>query len=207
MKQKLKNVYWIGGGSGAGKSTIAKRIADRHGFYYYSTDDVMPDHGKRTSADESPYLRAFKAMDMDERWVNRSPSEMLETFHWFNGEGFRFIVEDLLSMPSDKGVVVEGFRLLPYLVRPWLAKTNQAVWLIPTPEFRKEVFEHRPENVKFYNRTSNPAKALNNLLERDKLFSERIKAEATEDNLHIIELNKSISEENTFRDVEELFRL
>jgi predicted kinase len=39
MKQ-LKHIYWIGGGSGAGKSTIARRIAAEHGLRVYSTDDV-----------------------------------------------------------------------------------------------------------------------------------------------------------------------
>ena len=33
-------------------------------------------------------------MDMDERWVSRSPETMLETFGWFRGEGFGLIVED-----------------------------------------------------------------------------------------------------------------
>ena len=40
-------------------------------------------------------------MDMDERWVNRSPGTMLETFHWFRGEGFGLIVEDLLRLPAE----------------------------------------------------------------------------------------------------------
>jgi len=38
-------------------------------------------------------------MDMDERWVNRSPQAMLETFHWFRGEGFSMIIEDILRLP------------------------------------------------------------------------------------------------------------
>ncbi len=39
-------------------------------------------------------------MDMDERWVHRNPETMLETFHWFRGEGFGLIVEDLLRLPD-----------------------------------------------------------------------------------------------------------
>ena len=42
-------------------------------------------------------------MDMDERWVNRSPETMLETFHWFHGEGFDLIVDDLLRLPAATG--------------------------------------------------------------------------------------------------------
>jgi hypothetical protein len=36
-------------------------------------------------------------MDLDERWVSRSPQVMLETFRWFLGEGFGLIVEGLVG--------------------------------------------------------------------------------------------------------------
>jgi hypothetical protein len=89
LQAQLRQVYWIGGGSGAGKSTIARRIAAERGLQLYATDDVMPDHSKRSASERCPFLHEFMAMDMDERWVNRSPKAMLETFHWFRGEGFR----------------------------------------------------------------------------------------------------------------------
>ena len=82
-------------------------------------------------------------MDMDERWVNRSPGAMLETFHWFRGEGFDLIVEDLLRLPAEPALIVEGFRLLPHLVQPLLAEPTHAVWLLPTPEFRRPRSERR----------------------------------------------------------------
>jgi hypothetical protein len=96
LRARLQHVYWIGGGSGAGKSTIARRIAAQHGLHVYSTDEVMPDHASRSTPEDALYLSRFKTMDMDERWGHRSPEIMLETFHWFRGEGFGLIVEDLL---------------------------------------------------------------------------------------------------------------
>src|SRR5918993_1115869 len=130
LRERLRHVYWIGGGSGAGKSTIARRIADRHGLRVYATDDVMADHARRSSPDDCPLLHRFIGMDMDERWVNRSPKTMLETFHWFRGEGFNLIVEDLLRLPREPGVIAEGFRLLPRLVAPLLYAPTRAVWLL-----------------------------------------------------------------------------
>jgi hypothetical protein len=85
----------------------------------------MSDHTTRSTPEDSPFLSGFKAMDMDERWVNRSPETMLETFHWFRGEGFSLIVEDLLRLPREPCVIVEGFRLLPHLVKPLLATLHQ----------------------------------------------------------------------------------
>ena len=103
----------------------------------------MPDHAKRSTPEDCPLLHKFMAMDMDERWVNRSPKEMLETFHWFRGEGFGMIIEDILSLPKEPGVIVDGFRLLPHLVKPLLAVPSHAVWLLPTPEFRQAVVDSR----------------------------------------------------------------
>lgn len=40
----MRNVYWIGGASGAGKSTIARRLAAEHRLIHYATDDVMAEH-------------------------------------------------------------------------------------------------------------------------------------------------------------------
>jgi hypothetical protein len=88
-------------------------------------------------------MAAFAAMDMDERWVSRSPQTMLETFGWFRGEGFGLIVEDLLRRPAGPGVIAEGFRLLPRLVRPLLAGPGHAVWLCPTQGFRRAAFASR----------------------------------------------------------------
>src|SRR5512139_2449570 len=177
LRDRLRHVFWIGGASGAGKSTIARRLAARHGLQLYVTDDT--DHAGRTTAADSPALAGFIAMDMDERWVNRSPHTMLETFHWFRGEGFGLIVEDLLGLPPRPGVVVEGFRLLPHLVKPLLSRPGQAVWLVPTPRFREAVFHSRGSTSwGFLAKTSDPATALRNLLERDRMFTERVAREA-----------------------------
>ena len=185
LREELRNVYWIGGGSAAGKSTIARRIAREYGLQLYSTDDAMPDHAKRSTPDDCPLLHEFMAMDLDQRWVNRSPKEMLKTFHWFRGEGFNMIVEDILRLPKEPCVIVEGFRLLPHIVEPLLAERGHAVWLIPTPEFRQAVVDSRGgPQWDFLARTGDPERALRNLLERDAMFTDHLYKEA-----HLLRLN------------------
>jgi 2-phosphoglycerate kinase len=178
LQEQLRHVYWIGGGSSAGKSTVARRIAAEHGLQLYATDDVMTDHAKRGTPGDCPLLHKFMAMDMDQRWLNRSPQDMLETFHWFRGEGFSMIIEDVLRLPRKPGVIVEGFRLLPHLVEPLLAVRTQALWLLPTREFRQAVVDNRGPQWGFIGKTSNPDRALRNLLERDAMFTDRLYEEA-----------------------------
>jgi 2-phosphoglycerate kinase len=203
LRTRLRKVYWIGGGSGAGKSTIARRLAAAHGLRLYVTDDAS-DHAGRSTPEDCPYLHEFMAMDMDERWVNRSPQTMLETFHWFRGEGFPLIVEDLLRYPAASGVIVEGFRLLPHLVKPLLARPSQAVWLLPTPGFRQAAIARRG-GWAFLAKTSNPARAQQNLLERERMFTQRLDEEAKRLDLRVIKVDASLTEDDLAERVTEAF--
>ncbi|MEU3892052.1 hypothetical protein [Streptomyces sp. NPDC029041] len=204
----MRNVYWIGGGSGAGKSTIARRLADRHGWRLYATDDAMADHAHRTTAEEAPFLHAFLAMNLDERWVDRSPETMLETFHWFRGEAFGLIVEDLARLPRDVPVVVEGFRLLPHLVQPLLTEPGHAVWLLPTPDFRQAVFARRAtRGGRFTQRTGDPGRAEDNLAVRDSLFTERLREETGRLGLPSVTVDGTLTEDELAERVSEVLRL
>jgi 2-phosphoglycerate kinase len=207
LRDGLGHVYWLGGGSGAGKSTIARRVADGHGLRLYATDDAMPDHARRCAPGDCPSLAAFAAMDMDERWLNRSPQTMLETFHWFQGEGFHLILEDLLRLPTRPGVIVEGFRLLPRLVQPLLANPDHAVWLLPTPGFRRAAFDSRGTLWDIARKTSDPHRALGNLLERDRMFTERLHQEARRLDLRVIEIDIPMTEAELADRVTEAFGL
>ena len=208
LQEQLRHVYWIGGGSGAGKSTIARRLAAEYGLHYYATDDVMADHAKRSTPESCPYLQKFMAMDMDERWVNRSPHAMLETFHWFRGEGFRMIIGDLLHLPKEPGVIAEGFRLLPYLVAPLLAVRRHAVWLLPSPAFRQAVFASRGgPQWGFIGKTSNPEQALRNVLARDTMFTDRLSEEAKRLEMKSIPVDATMTVDDLTSHMVEVFGL
>ncbi len=195
LTSRLRHVYWIGGASGSGKSTIARRLADKHGLRLYSTDEAMGDHAHRWLPKDYPNLTEFVKMSMDQRWVDRSPQTMLETFHWFRGEGFGLIIEDLLALPPDQGVIAEGFRLLPHLVKPLLHDPSHCVWLIPTPEFRLAAFESRGTMWSIPNKTSNPKRALSNLLERDRLFTERLQGMVEATGLSAVKVDGRLTED------------
>ena len=208
LRERLRHVYWIGGGSGAGKSTVARRIAAGRGLQVYSTDDVMPEHARRSTPEDCPLLHEFMAMGMDERWVSRSPQAMLETFHWFRGEGFPMIVEDILRLPKEPGVIAEGFRLLPRLVEPLLAARSRAVWLLPTPEFRQAVFDSRGGARRgFIGRTSDPEQALRNLLDRDRMFTDHLSGETKRLGLNIVEVDTAMTVDDVTGRVKEALGL
>ncbi|MDQ1733211.1 MAG: hypothetical protein QOK10_3370 [Pseudonocardiales bacterium] len=205
-RERLRHVRWIGGASGAGKSTIARHLAARHGLAVYSTDDVMVDHARRSTPEEAPQLSRFMEMTMDDRWLGQSPEAMLKSFHWFRGEGFDLMVEDLRGLPQQPGVIAEGFRLLPHLVAP-LAERGRLVWLLPTPEFRTTAFESRGTMWDIPNSTSDPISAQRALLERDHLFAEQLRGELNELRVPFVEVDGSLDEEQLTDRVAELLGL
>jgi len=193
LPARLRHVRWIGGGSGAGKSTVARQLAADYGLHFYGTDDTIAEHVRRLNPSDAPLLHAFLAMDMDRRWASRPPDEMFRTFPWFAGEGFELIVGDLLELPEEPPILAEGFRLLPRLVAPLLSHPDQAIWLAPTPDFRRTAFDARGFTWEIPRKTSKPKQALSKFLVRDQLFTDEIAQEATALQLRVVKVDGQLS--------------
>jgi hypothetical protein len=193
LRTRLRHVRWIGGGSGAGKSTVARQLAADYGLHFYGSDDTIAEHARRLNPSDAPLLHAFLSTDMDERWASRAPDVMFRTFPWFAGEGFELIVEDLLELPEEPPILAEGFRLLPRLVAPFLSHPDQAIWLAPTPDFRRTAFDTRGFTWKIPEKTSKPEQALSNFLVRDQLFTDEIAQEATALQLRVVTVDGQLS--------------
>ena len=103
------------------------------------------------------------------------------------------MLDDLRALPPDPPILAEGFSLLPRLVAPLLlCRPRQAVRLLPTPEFRRAAFESRRSTWTIPNKTSDPQRALDNLLARDQLFTEQLRAEARAFRLETVEVDGNL---------------
>jgi 2-phosphoglycerate kinase len=194
---ELDRVRWLGGGSGAGKSSVARALAARDpALVVVDTDALMADHARRADPAAAPALARFAAATMDERWLGSTPAQMLDGFHWFRGEAFDLLLADVAALsaalPADRPVLVEGFRLLPALVAPLLAEPSHALWLLPTPAFRRRAFAERGSLDDVAGRTSDPPRALANLLERDALFTDRLRAQCSDLRLPVLDVDGSV---------------
>jgi cytidylate kinase len=118
-KEKKKVVICVSGMTGSGKSTVAKRLADKYGFSYFSGGNAL-----KILAQEEGY----------------NPDV---TGWWETAEGLRFLqrrIEDpafdrridekLLELAEQGNVVLDSWTI------PWLLKGGFKVWLEASPQVR-----------------------------------------------------------------------
>jgi hypothetical protein len=60
------------------------------------------------------------------------------------------------------------------------------VWLVPTEGFRQAALSRRQSADAFWLRTTDPDRALTNLLERDRIFSAKIALDVERDDLQAL---------------------
>ena len=118
-EQNKKVVICISGMTGTGKSTVAKRLADKYGLGYFSGGNAL-----RTLAQEEGY-------DSEARgW-------------WESAEGLLFLQERMGDPIFDKKIdekllelAAEGNVVLDSWTMPWLLDEGFKVWLEGSPEVR-----------------------------------------------------------------------
>jgi hypothetical protein len=119
------------------------------------------------------------------------------SFHAFHGECLNLVIEDVLALPDDTTVLVEGFSLLPRLIAPLLGRREQAIWLLPSTAFRRAAFDARGSTWVIPNKTSDPQRALENLLARDALFTEELRVQTAAFQLPSIDVDGSLTIEDS----------
>ena len=90
-------------------------------------------------------------------------------------------------------------------MKPLLAVPSQAVWLLPTPGFRLAAFDSRGATWAIAGKTSDPERALRNLLERDRMFTERLSEDANRLELAVVEVDIALAEDDLVEIVAEAF--
>ncbi|HEY2183289.1 MAG TPA: hypothetical protein VGH18_03890 [Gaiellaceae bacterium] len=162
---------WIGGGTGAGKSTTARALAVRHGLRRFAIDSFWYAHDAR-------WARPRKSPD--EQWLETPPEVQAAEFEETSRRMMRYALDDLAALP-DVSTVVEGPQILPDLV----PAGDQAVFLDPTPAWQRTVLAPRPMP------SSDPERALAARLVKDRLYADRVASLAREHGFPVLEMDGS----------------
>jgi hypothetical protein len=175
---------WIGGGTGAGKSTVARALAVEHGLRRFAIDAFWYAYDAR---------RAQPRKSPDEQWLETPPEVQAAEFEETSRRMMGFALDDLAALPAVP-TVVEGPQILPDLVPPG----DQAVFLDPTPEFQRWVLEQRSMP------SSDPARALQARLVKDRLYADRVAALARDQGFPVVVVD---GERNHAAEVESLLEI
>jgi hypothetical protein len=166
---------WIGGSTGSGKTTVTRLLAARHGLRVFPLDAFWYSHVRRLgelAIDPTP----------DEQWLGMTPAQQAVDFEALTRKRWPLVAADLDALPADPPVVVEGPQVLPDLVPPG----DRAVFLVGTPEWQRSILSKRPLPP-----TADPARALENRIEKDRLYGERIVALARASSFPVITIDGS----------------
>ena len=118
-EEKKKVVICISGMTGSGKSTVAKKLADKYGLGYFSGGDAL-----RALAQEEGYTSDVRG------W-------------WETSEGLNFLQQRMGNPAFDKKIdekllelAAEGNIVLDSWTMPWLLTEGFKVWLESSPQVR-----------------------------------------------------------------------
>ncbi len=131
---RMPNIFWLGGGCGSGKTTIARVVTRRLDLRLYPVDGYTYAHAERSKQGGFPLNRAIAEMTQGQRWA-RTPAELAEWFAAVAAERLEMILADLRDLGPGPTVVAEGPQLFPDLIAPLMQTPVHGLWLLPTPEF------------------------------------------------------------------------
>jgi shikimate kinase len=193
VKSALAHVLWIGGATDAGKSTVARLLAKRHGLqlYHYDQRDLAQ---TQKLAETIPHYRAALTRSAEERWMGFTPQELMQRSLLHMVDRFPLVIEDLCSLPTEPMILAEGFGLTPKLILPLLSNRNQAIWLVPSEEFKWASMKRR-NKPSWREQVSDPELATELLFKRDMLLAAHFRQEAVAYGLRIYEVDGAKSSE------------
>jgi 2-phosphoglycerate kinase len=203
-RQVLSHVLWIGGATDTGKTTISRIIAERYGLQIYNYDRHDLPQVERL-AQTLPRYRAFLDASLDERWVHPEPEDLLQFVLRGFQDRFPLVVKDLLDLPKEPMIVAEGFGFTPELLSPILSSKRQAIWLVPTEDFKWASMERR-NKPSFRDEVSDPKRATRNIFIRDMLLAKQVRAQAQSRGLTVYEIDGSRSVEEMAVLIEQHFK-
>jgi len=126
VHSSARMVVFLSGMAGCGKSTVAKKIAEKYNLRYFSGGDAL-----KAIALEMGYT------PLDRGW-------------WESEEGMRFLSERMQDPTFDKKVdeklltwAKEGNVVLDSWTMPWLLKDGFKIWLVASTEERARRIANR----------------------------------------------------------------
>lgn len=138
-------MLWIGGAPAAGKTTIAVRLARRHGLRWYGADTRTWAHRDRALAAGVEAARRWESLKPEERGAAPEDELIAMSLHRERGQ---MVIDDVRELPDAPVVVAEGTTVPASAVSDGITDAASSAWLIPTPEFLQAQLASHPAGAR-----------------------------------------------------------
>lgn len=192
MARRLSHVRWVAGGTGAGKSTVTRLLAERCGGQVYDGDLAEQQYVKRCTEQRHPLYWAA----LNTPTQQPTATQAYQSMPSLHGESIGLILEDLLALPAERVLLVDDFRVLPRDIAALLSWPEQAVFLVPTPQFKQATLGAQ---------LAEPELPLR--LARDAMWDAEVRRQAEELSMPVIEVDGTASAQELAEDLAKRFRL
>jgi hypothetical protein len=169
----LDRMYWIGGSPCAGKSTVARLLAEAHDLSAVECDRDGEARWAAMAASGMPVCTELTALGTCHR-LARPPQWQADTEVAFYREQFDFLCRELAGLSTARPLVVEGADLLPELVATLGVPPERCVWVVPTPEFQLSYYRSRTWVRPYLAGCPDPERAFANWMRRDMIFAQYV---------------------------------
>ena len=202
IKEHLKNVFFLCGGAYGGKTTMAKLLEEKYGFIRYRQGDHSDEYAMLATKDEQPAMSIDRGADWH-GYFSQPPRQYADWMQAELREEAEFTIADLLRLPSDKKVIVDG--IIPLDILSEISDYNHVFLLFSPDEMKRKHYFDRADKDEIYQfilsfpdgqeLLNNVIEALNmdNETERQKFinsgfaYKEREETDTIEGTLNILE--------------------
>ena len=165
IKHYLRNVLFINGNSYAGKSTMAKMLADNYGLIHCGENyDCVPEG--IIDPEKYPNLGYFQTMNDWQEFINRTPEQYDNWIKNTSRELVEFEITYLISISGSQRVIVDTN--IPVEVLREIADYDQVAIMLTHPSISVENFFDRNDDKSLFlehiNKSNDPKKSMENFL-------------------------------------------
>ena len=214
LKHSLRNVYFLSGTALAGKTTMAKALAQKYGFIHFN-DNWHEDNFKvfRSICDEKyqPHSTKKKQTTDWEAFFGRTVEEFLaaNAGRGENDEYIEFAIVELIKLSQNKKVVADVGIPIPLLSE--ISDYNKIVCMLASPELLTcENYGKRDDHKEFLECILSLKEPEKKIAVQDELFrisAEKVFDEARKYNLYSIVRTEESTVEETLMLLEKHFGL
>lgn len=145
IKEYLKNVYFITGSPCGGKTTISRKLAQKHNFPVYDIDERFPEHRLKSNPLFQPNMnKEFKNAD---EFFGRSVEEYKKWLIDNTREQLDFVIMDLIRLSQKEIVLCDCHLTMEQADR--LTDPSRVVFLIKDPTHVIDDYCNRPDHTDF----------------------------------------------------------